>query len=173
LPAQISRQIQVLGQSIKEQEACIALGIRPGTQLAPILLPDVLPPSRWTKNVAGGLVLDDDEQEGTGATPTTLGILVDEAEQPVKRPKARKGRRPAAIEDPGTGKTTSLKITLPAMYDNRLYCYCHKPSDGEVSNMLLTPIVAHSPPYRWLPAIMRVAKINGRVPTSFPSTCAS
>lgn len=146
MPAQISRQIQVLGQSIKEQEACIALGIRPGTQLAPILLPDVLPPSRWTKNVAGGLVLDDDEQEGTGATSTTLGILVDEAEQPVKRSKTRKGRRPAATDDPGTGKTTSLKITLPAMYDNRLYCYCHKPSDGEVSNMLLTPIVAHSPP---------------------------
>jgi hypothetical protein len=126
----ISRQIQVLGQSIKEQEASIALGTRPGTQLAPILLPDIAPPSRWTKNITGTLVLDDDEPENqTGEAPTTLGILVDDTEQPIKRPRGRKGKRPTVVNN---DSITSLKITLPAMYDNRLYCYCHKPSDGEM-----------------------------------------
>ncbi|KAJ3937418.1 MAG: hypothetical protein NXY57DRAFT_956396 [Lentinula lateritia] len=127
----ISRQIQVLGQSIKEQEASIALGIRPGTQLAPILLPDVAPPSRWTKNTAGGLVLDDDEdEESVKAIPTTQGDLVVEAERPSKRStRARRGKRSSVL---GTDQPMSLKITLPAMYDNRLYCYCNKPSDGEM-----------------------------------------
>lgn len=162
LPPQISRQIQVLGQSTKEQEASIALGVRPGTQLAPIILPDVAPPSRWTKNIAGGLVLDDDEQEGTGKPPTALGLLVDEAEQPIKGPKTRKGKRSSAhaTEGIGTGRTTTLKITLPAMYDNRLYCYCHKPSDGEASISPYDP-PSRSPSGRWLHAIMRIAKING------------
>ncbi|KAJ4488305.1 hypothetical protein J3R30DRAFT_3363914 [Lentinula aciculospora] len=124
----ISRQIQVLGQSIKEQEASIALGIRPGTQLAPILLPDVAPPSRWTKNAAGGLVLDDDEP--AEENPTTSGIPSNETENPTKRStRARKGKHPVAL---GTEQSMSLKITLPAMYDNRLYCYCNKPSDGEM-----------------------------------------
>lgn len=129
----------MLGQSIKEQEASIALGIRPGTQLAPILLPDVLPPSRWKKDTSGGLVLEDDEQE-TEETPTTLGVLVDETDQPIKRPKTRKGKRPAANTNQilGVGRTTSLKITLPAMYDHRIYCYCHKPSEGEVSVTFVT-----------------------------------
>ncbi|KAJ3788763.1 hypothetical protein GGU10DRAFT_306406 [Lentinula aff. detonsa] len=122
----ISRQIQVLGQSIKEQEASIALGIRPGTQLAPILLPDVAPPSRWTKNTAGGLVLDDDD-EPVDKNPTTLGIPADEAEKQTKRStRSRKGKQS------GADQSMSLKITLPAMYDNRLYCYCNKPSDGEM-----------------------------------------
>ncbi|KAJ3821027.1 hypothetical protein EV361DRAFT_497074 [Lentinula raphanica] len=121
----ISRQIQVLRQSIKEQETSIALGIRPGTQLAPILLPDVAPPSRWTKNTTGGLVLDDDD-EPLEVNPTTLGIPADEPEPPTKRPaRSRKGKRAAADQQ------TSLKITLPAMHD-RLYCYCNKPSDGEM-----------------------------------------
>ncbi|KIK63792.1 hypothetical protein GYMLUDRAFT_40869 [Collybiopsis luxurians FD-317 M1] len=133
----ISRQIQVLAQSIKEQEASIALGTRPGTQLAPILLPDVAPPSRWTKNVTGTLVLDDDEPLGkVEETPTTLGIVVDETEQPQhSKRRGRKGRRPTMrlFEDSATGQTQthSLKITLPAM-DNRLYCYCRKPSAGEM-----------------------------------------
>lgn len=128
----------MLGQSIKEQEASIALGIRPGTQLAPILLPDVLPPSRWKKDTSGGLVLEDDEQESEEA-PTTLGVLVDETDQPNKRPKMRKGKRPVADTNQilGVGRTTSLKITLPAMHDHRIYCYCHKPSEGEVSAFLI------------------------------------
>ncbi|KAF5391860.1 hypothetical protein D9757_001658 [Collybiopsis confluens] len=130
----ISRQIQVLAQSIKEQEASIALGTRPGTQLAPILLPDVAPPSRWTKGVAGTLVLDEDPENAEDA-PTTVGVVVEETEQPqpTKRRGGRKGKRPAIKPSEGSGaeQNTSLKITLPAM-DNRLYCYCHKPSAGEM-----------------------------------------
>ncbi|KAF9070356.1 hypothetical protein BDP27DRAFT_1323898 [Rhodocollybia butyracea] len=126
----ISRQIQVLGQSIKEQEASIALGARPGTQLAPVLLPEVAPPSRWTRNVAGRLVLDDDEPEDGIEVPTTVGILVDEIEQPpIKRTRGRKGRRSTEKETDDYGENTlSLKITLPATR----WCYCHKPSDGEM-----------------------------------------
>lgn len=45
---QVDRHIRLLDQAIKEQEAAISLGVRPGTHLAPILLPDLVVP-RWAR----------------------------------------------------------------------------------------------------------------------------
>ncbi|KAH0830424.1 hypothetical protein J3R83DRAFT_1819 [Lanmaoa asiatica] len=44
----VDRHIRFLDQGIKEQEAAISLGVRPGTHLAPILLPDLVVP-RWAR----------------------------------------------------------------------------------------------------------------------------
>ncbi|KAN0075307.1 hypothetical protein V8E55_011330 [Tylopilus felleus] len=44
----VDRHIRLLDQAIKEQEAAISLGVRPGTHLAPILLPDLVVP-RWAR----------------------------------------------------------------------------------------------------------------------------
>ncbi|KAF9228622.1 hypothetical protein BS17DRAFT_877256 [Gyrodon lividus] len=44
----VDRHIRHLDQAIKEQEAAISLGMRPGTHLAPILLPDLIVP-RWAR----------------------------------------------------------------------------------------------------------------------------
>ncbi|KAF8840995.1 hypothetical protein BDN67DRAFT_950593 [Paxillus ammoniavirescens] len=44
----VDRHIRLLDQAIKEQEAAISLGMRPGTHLAPILLPDLVVP-RWAR----------------------------------------------------------------------------------------------------------------------------
>lgn len=44
----MDRHIRLLDQAIKEQEAAISLGVRPGTHLAPILLPDLVVP-RWAR----------------------------------------------------------------------------------------------------------------------------
>ncbi|KAF9239622.1 hypothetical protein BU15DRAFT_46599 [Melanogaster broomeanus] len=44
----VDRHIRLLDQAIKEQQAAISLGMRPGTHLAPILLPDLVVP-RWAR----------------------------------------------------------------------------------------------------------------------------
>jgi hypothetical protein len=49
---QADRHIRLLDQSIKEQEASIALGVRAGTHLAPILLPELIVPGSRAARVA-------------------------------------------------------------------------------------------------------------------------
>ncbi|EGO21649.1 hypothetical protein SERLADRAFT_417157, partial [Serpula lacrymans var. lacrymans S7.9] len=44
----VDRHIRLFDQAIKEQEASISLGVRAGTHLAPILLPDLVVP-RWAR----------------------------------------------------------------------------------------------------------------------------
>ncbi|KAJ8095111.1 hypothetical protein PM082_010330 [Marasmius tenuissimus] len=147
----LERQIRVLGQSIKEQEMALSLGARPGTQLAPIILPDVIGPApRWTRPTNDADDLDSDEEEvpngdlyETGPPAEegvpTLGI-VDEnpdptngAAQPARgrtsrrrKPVNKKSQENVAAEPP-----LKLKITLPPL-DQQRYCYCNEISFGEM-----------------------------------------
>jgi hypothetical protein len=69
---QVDRHIRLLDQSIKEQEASISLGVRPGTHLAPILLPElIVPGSRAARTVAHSPAPAPVEQGGG----MTLGIV--------------------------------------------------------------------------------------------------
>ncbi|KAL0571670.1 hypothetical protein V5O48_010288 [Marasmius crinis-equi] len=146
----LERQIRVLGQSIKEQEMALSLGARPGTQLAPIILPDVMAPNpRWTRPPNETSVVDSDEEELANgglyeADPTadegtpTLGI-VDEAVNTTsssqaprgpgrrKKPTKKKNQDNLAAEPP-----LKLKITLPPPVDSEKYCYCNQMSFGEM-----------------------------------------
>uniref|UniRef100_A0A0W0F569 Inhibitor of growth protein N-terminal histone-binding domain-containing protein n=1 Tax=Moniliophthora roreri TaxID=221103 RepID=A0A0W0F569_MONRR len=131
----LERQIRALNQSIKEQELALSLGTRPGTQLAPILLPEVIVPvSRWTKRPNAMSDLDSDDEAPNGGLfdlnseqrdgPTTLGIVPADS-TPANRPQRRKGKGSNRNEPP-----PKLKITLPASAPE-LFCYCRGVSWGE------------------------------------------
>ncbi|KAK1222126.1 hypothetical protein PQX77_015054 [Marasmius sp. AFHP31] len=146
----LERQIRVLGQSIKEQEMALSLGARPGTQLAPIILPDVIGPApRWTRPTNDADDLDSDDEEvpdgdlyGTGPPAEegvpTLGI-VDEnpdptngAAQPARgRTSRRKSVNKKSQENVAAEPSLKLKITLPPL-DQQRYCYCDQISFGEM-----------------------------------------
>jgi hypothetical protein len=89
---QVDRHIRLLDQSIKEQEVSISLGVRPGTHLAPILLPElIVPGSRAARAMAHSPPLAPAEEEDG----MTLGMAGDEGGevQPQRRGRvAKKGR---------------------------------------------------------------------------------
>ncbi|KAK7060809.1 hypothetical protein VNI00_000542 [Paramarasmius palmivorus] len=138
----LERQIRALNQSIKEQELALSLGTRPGTQLAPILLPEIAPVSRWTKpsNPTSDIDSDDDLPNGglfepdgeQGDTITTLGVVSDDPGGGRKR-----GKRA------GNNRSEKLKIKLPASAaaanSNEIYCYCRMTSWGEVNSSVFVP----------------------------------
>ncbi|EEB99403.1 hypothetical protein MPER_00927, partial [Moniliophthora perniciosa FA553] len=134
---QLERQIRALNQSIKEQELALSLGKRPGTQLAPILLPEVIvPASRWTKRPNAMSDLDSDDEAPNGGLfdpngeqrdgPTTLGIVPADS-TPASRRQRRKFKSSHRNEPP-----PKLKITLPASAAPELFCYCRTISWGEM-----------------------------------------
>lgn len=146
---QVDRHIRLLDQSIKEQEASIALGVRPGTHLAPIILPEIIVPgSRPARPVHSSPM----PEEADGDEEPTLGMVGgDEPGEVPARPRGRGGRkgrgRPRKEteidEVPVTtrsrshgGGTRSSKVTvpeeLPPAPEEERYCYCNQVSFGEV-----------------------------------------
>ncbi|KAF7971640.1 hypothetical protein HWV62_20676 [Athelia sp. TMB] len=136
----VDRHIRLLDQAIKEQEANIALGVRPGTHLAPIILPDlVIPGSRPARAQSSG-------QEDNVDGGMTLGMLgaVDEVAPPQRRGKAGKKGRGKAIRDvtamdvdPPPVRRLKMKGPVeeppPVAPDEQRYCYCNQISFGEAS----------------------------------------
>lgn len=158
----MDRHIRLLDQSIKEQEAAIALGVRPGTHLAPILLPEVIVPgSRPARPIHSSPIPEDAGGGGEGGM--TLGMVGGGGpnEAPA-RPRGRGGKkgrgRPkketemgeaapaatvaatAAMMSRSRGITRSSKAIvpeeLPAAADEPRYCYCNQVSFGEVCVVL-------------------------------------
>ncbi|KAH7889873.1 hypothetical protein F5I97DRAFT_604980 [Phlebopus sp. FC_14] len=143
----VDRHIRQLDQVIKDQEAAISLGMRPGTHLAPILLPDLVVP-RWARpprvehSPVPSLISDPGIQ-------TVDEPAVHEVPQPVAFPKApKKGRKlvlktttPAPevqlSEEPATRRGVRLTIPthppgpqVPADPKEARYCYCNQVSFG-------------------------------------------
>lgn len=114
--------------------------MRPGTHLAPILLPDlVIPGSRPAR--AQSPVHEDDGDGGI-----TLGILGadDGTAQPPRGRAGKKGRGKPAREgtamdvDVPAGRRLKLKGPVmaepqPVAPDEERYCYCNQVSFGEAS----------------------------------------
>ncbi|KIM53233.1 hypothetical protein SCLCIDRAFT_1158449 [Scleroderma citrinum Foug A] len=103
----VDRQIKLLDQAIKEQEAAISLGMRPGTHLAPIPLPDIVEHSPLTLTPK--------------PKPSSAPIVFNEA-VPVIPPSVEKGKRlvsheserkeEAAIPAEASKTQRGVKLTL-------------------------------------------------------------
>jgi len=133
----VDRHIRLLDQSIKEQEASISLGVRPGTHLAPIILPElIVPGSRAARAVHSpapaededgmtlGMVGGDEDGGGDDVHPQRRGragkkgkgkgrfkkedtVIVAEVEQTEGRNRSRNRNR-------SRGGGRSLKLNGPA-----------------------------------------------------------
>ncbi|KIM87681.1 hypothetical protein PILCRDRAFT_815263 [Piloderma croceum F 1598] len=133
----VDRHIRLLDQSIKEQEAAISLGVRPGTHLAPILLPElIVPGSRAARAAAAHSPAPPPPDEEGGMT---LGMVGDEEDggeevQPQRRGRAaKKGKARGRLKKEDTvvvvepeqqsgsrsrnrvGTARTLKLTGPAL----------------------------------------------------------
>ncbi|KAG1754153.1 hypothetical protein EDB19DRAFT_1626621 [Suillus lakei] len=138
----VDRHIRLLDQAIKEQEASISLGIRPGTHLAPILLPDLVVP-RWarptriehspTPSLSPELSAVPLPQESTEELPA-------ESARPGRGRKARKkleSETPPPLPEevlkiPAIRTTRSVKLKIPTQAqadpNEPRYCYCNQVS---------------------------------------------
>lgn len=150
--SQVDRHIRLLDQAIKEQEASISLGIRPGTHLAPILLPDLVVP-RWvrptrtehspTPSLSPELSTIPLPQESTEELST-------DPARPGRGRKARKKPEPESetppplpeevLKIPATRTTRSVKLKIPAQAqadpNEPRYCYCNRVSYETVRSVV-------------------------------------
>ncbi|KAG1904030.1 uncharacterized protein F5891DRAFT_946500 [Suillus fuscotomentosus] len=139
----VDRHIRLLDQAIKEQEASISLGIRPGTHLAPILLPDLVVP-RWVRPTRM------ERSPTPSLSPELSTILLQESTEELSTESARPGRGRKArkkpepksetppplpeevLKIPATRTTRSVKLKIPAQAqadpNEPRYCYCNQVS---------------------------------------------
>ncbi|KAI6043109.1 hypothetical protein EDC04DRAFT_2654658 [Pisolithus marmoratus] len=149
----VDRHIRLLDQAIKEQEAAISLGMRPGTHLAPILLPDIVAVPRWARpsrvehsplalTPEPEAAIDDHIVKEIAAVPSaspvskkSKKIVIHEPEPPTapvapataEAPKTRRGVRLTMPSQPTPeGPPTSIDA------NEKRYCYCHQVSFGTV-----------------------------------------
>lgn len=140
----VDRHIRLLDKTIKEQEASISLGIRPGTHLAPILLSDLVVP-RWVRPTRI-------ERSPTPSLSPELSAIIlpqesteelsAESARPGRGRKARKKSEPESetppplpeevLKIPAIRTTRSVKLKIPAQAqadpNEPKYCYCNQVS---------------------------------------------
>jgi len=158
----VERYIRLVEQEIKEQEVSISLGMRPGTHIAPILLPDLVVP-RWVRHPRAEqspvpLLLHEDD---SGA------VVVDEPDdiEPLKEDqqskKSKKGKKGPFKKEESTSErsevppnkkkpraTIRLTIPVPPLHsqeDSDIWCYCQKPSGSGV----MVACDNENCPYEW------------------------
>ncbi|KAJ7043368.1 hypothetical protein C8F04DRAFT_1074537 [Mycena alexandri] len=122
----VERSIRLLDQAIQEQEHAISLGARPGTRLAPILLPELVMP-RWSKPARVTLSPDLDDALGGGENKAP-------APSQQRRKKPKKGRKRDAVPNEAVVPPPRPKpphIPNPDPTEPR-YCYCDQVSFGEM-----------------------------------------
>ncbi|KAG2158017.1 uncharacterized protein EDB93DRAFT_740480 [Suillus bovinus] len=139
----VDRHIRLLDQAIKEQETSISLGIRPGTHLAPILLPDLVVP-RWVRPARV------ERSPTPSLSPEPSALLPQESTEELSTESARPGRGRKArkkpelesetppplpeevLKIPATRTTRSVKLKIPAQAqadpNEPRYCYCNQVS---------------------------------------------
>ncbi|KAF5332959.1 hypothetical protein D9758_016437 [Tetrapyrgos nigripes] len=117
----VDRQIRLIEQAIKEQELAISLGTRPGTQMAPIILPEALAPaSRWTRP-SSRPILDDSDLEELDFPATHP----ENDPEPTPPPPPAKRKR-VRMKPPQEGPLT---ITVPPQ---QKFCFCQQGSSGNM-----------------------------------------
>ncbi|KAG0706408.1 hypothetical protein DFH29DRAFT_996045 [Suillus ampliporus] len=150
----VDRHIRLLDQAIKEQEASISLGIRPGTHLAPILLPDLVVP-RWARPTR----IEHSPTPSLSLELPAVSLPQDSIEQILAEARPGRGRKPRRKPEtqsetslppseeilrlPATRTTRSVKLKIPAQADPKgppipsdpnepRYCYCNQVSFGKM-----------------------------------------
>ena len=150
---QVDRHIRLLDQAVKEQEAAISLGMRPGTHLAPILLPDIVAVPRWARPSRvehSPLALTPEPEspsapivlhESVTAVPPSVKkgkkVIPRESEPkeetapavPAEPAKTRRGVK-LTLRAPPPGP--SVEPTLPPDPNEKRYCHCNQVSFGTV-----------------------------------------
>lgn len=149
----MDRYIRLLDQSIKEEEASIALGARPGTHLAPIILPELTVPLTKPHNqpMPNSPFADSDDDSESGLH-LVAAASVAASRNPSKAGK--NGKQKAKVVDTKTAagkekltirvppKLPSAQFTVEPVADigtpgagepEPLYCFCQKPSYGDVN----------------------------------------
>lgn len=143
--------------------------MRPGTHLAPILLPEVIVPgSRVPRQVQEPV---SEEQDGG----MTLGMVGGEGAysvvQPLRRGRAsKKGQSkkdvaPTTAAGGSRGRTLKLNGPAPeipiAAVDEERYCYCNQVSFGEVC-VAVPPVLSETNDYcRWWHVTTIIVNVNG------------
>ncbi|KAG1715660.1 hypothetical protein ID866_1502 [Astraeus odoratus] len=148
----VDRHIRLLDQAIKEQEAAISLGMRPGTHLAPILLPDIVAVPRWARpsRVEHSPLALTPEPDLPPVNEVTINEEVAAVPSP---PPIKKGKKvilhePVVTDEVAVPAETprprrGIKLTIPAQPvpegppisadpNERKYCYCNQVSFGTV-----------------------------------------
>jgi hypothetical protein len=134
----VGRQIRLIEQAIKEQEASLALGTREGAQALPVVSEVAVPP-RWQREQPRATlspVMDDVEIP----PEEMVEVETEESLQPVtlQTKKGRKGRKNQGVVQKTRTGTLKLRVLPPPAPSNASYCYCHSPDDGtEVMNTRL------------------------------------
>jgi len=119
----VERSIRLIDQAIQEQEHAISLGARPGTHLAPILLPELVMP-KLNKPLRVTLSPDLDDPLGTEHKAPT-------------QPRRKKGRKGRKKETAASEAVVPLPRPKPPIIPNAdpnesRYCYCDQVSFGEM-----------------------------------------
>ncbi|KAJ7273399.1 hypothetical protein C8J57DRAFT_1129245 [Mycena rebaudengoi] len=118
----IERSIRLIDQAIQEQEHVITLGARPGTRLAPILLPELVVP-KWTKPLR--VTLSPDAEDPEEKAPRNKNII--------KKRKSKKGRKKEDVESDTVPLRRPTPPVIPNADPNEVrYCYCDQVSFGEM-----------------------------------------
>ncbi|KAI0075453.1 hypothetical protein K474DRAFT_1699040 [Panus rudis PR-1116 ss-1] len=144
----VDRYIRDLNRAITEEETALSIGMRPGTHPASIILPEVVAPTLKPHRPA--------VQTPVPEAPVAPPAEPVPEEQPMKEQTPaprRKSRRRTAEKQPSTEKSASpsrkLKLTVPplasvtnqtvqqsdaqdAADQNKLYCLCNRPSEGDM-----------------------------------------
>ncbi|KAJ7070334.1 hypothetical protein B0H15DRAFT_115152 [Mycena belliarum] len=120
----VERSIRLIDQAIQEQEHAISLGTRPGTHLAPVLLPEIVMP-KSNKPVRVSISPDLEDAFG-GAEP-----------KPPTQSRRKKNRRGRKKETLPVEAVVPLPRPKPPIIPNAdpnesRYCYCDQVSFGEV-----------------------------------------
>ncbi|KAG6811486.1 hypothetical protein H0H92_007178 [Tricholoma furcatifolium] len=132
----VNRQVRIIQQAIKEQEASITLGARPG-HLAPENLSD-LTVGRWVRprRATFSPIDDEDQDEGHDDAQETLTEDAVEAlgQLQISNAKKTRGKGRTRANDTDSLSTSPLTITLPAQAaadDDEVFCICKQGSFGE------------------------------------------
>ncbi|KAG5341995.1 hypothetical protein C0989_006144 [Termitomyces sp. Mn162] len=137
----VDRHVRLLQQAIKDQEALITLGARPG-HLEPGNLSE-LTVGRWVKPARATLSPidgDDPDENFDGVQGAVTGDDPSEAFRGLQISGSKKGRGRAKStqqksDEVSVPSTPPLTITLPAQVppdQEEVYCYCKRGSFGEV-----------------------------------------
>ncbi|KAG6861879.1 hypothetical protein C0995_010585 [Termitomyces sp. Mi166 len=136
----VDRHVRLLQQAIKDQEALITLGARPG-HLEPGNLSE-LTVGRWVKPARATLSPIDGDDLNEGLDGTQEAVAGDDPSEAFGRLQisgAKKGRGRAKAsqqksDEVNVASTPPLTITLPAQIPSEqeeVYCYCKQGSFGE------------------------------------------
>ncbi|KAJ7734927.1 hypothetical protein DFH07DRAFT_116772 [Mycena maculata] len=118
----VKRNIRLIDQAIQKQEHLISLGARPGTHLAPIILPEIVMPR-----------LDKPSRESTRSPNLDEAFGGEDHPPKQRRKKGRRKKKEASSGEAAAPLPRPKPPVIPNPDPNEeRYCYCDQVSFGEV-----------------------------------------